>query len=45
MAGGVGIEPTVLVLETSGLPLTDPPKISLTATIILSIVADLSKKY
>ncbi len=27
MAGGVGIEPTVLVLETSGLPLTDPPTI------------------
>lgn len=24
-AGAVGIEPTVLVLETSGLPLTDAP--------------------
>lgn len=25
MAGGVGLEPTVRVLETRGLPLTDPP--------------------
>ncbi len=26
MAGMEGIEPSVLVLETSGLPLTDTPK-------------------
>lgn len=25
LAGAVGFEPTVLVLETSGLPLTDTP--------------------